>query len=78
MAGATDPLCRDDAWCCLRLFYPRVLKFTRDSSGEEYFYIRVDVDAMGDTHQSAKIVMDWDNAQKATLPDGVYEVSILS
>lgn len=54
--------------------YPRVLKFTRDSSGEEYFYIRVDVDAMGDTHQSAKIVMDWDNAQKATLPDGVYEV----
>ena len=20
MAGATDPLCRDDAWCCLRLF----------------------------------------------------------
>ena len=54
--------------------YPRMLKFTRDSSGEEYFYIRVDVDAMGDTHQSAKIVMDWDNAQKAALPDGVYEV----
>lgn len=54
--------------------YPRMLKFNRDSSGEEYFYIRVDVDAMGDTHQSAKIVMDWDNAQKAALPDGVYEV----
>ena len=54
--------------------YPRSLRFTRGSSGEEYFYIRVDVDAMGDTHQSAKIVMDWDNAQKASLPDGVYEV----
>ena len=55
--------------------YPRLLQFTRDSSGEEFFYVRVDVDAMGDTHQSAKVVMDWSNAKKAALPDGVYQVS---
>lgn len=54
--------------------YPRLLQFSRNSAGEEYFYIRVDVDAMGDTHQSAKIVMDWENATAATLPDGEYSV----
>lgn len=54
--------------------YPRLLKFSRDSSGEESFYIRVDVDAMGETHQSAKIVMDWDKAEKSSLPNGVYSV----
>ena len=55
--------------------YPRLLEFTRNSSGEEYFYVRVDVDAMGDTHQSAKVVMDWSKAQKASLPDGKYQVN---
>ena len=54
--------------------YPRLLQFSRDSAGEEYFYIRVDVDAMGDTHQSAKIVMDWDKAAKTSLPEGQYSV----
>ncbi len=54
--------------------YPRLLQFSRDSAGEEYFYIRVDVDAMGETHQSAKIVMDWDSATKTSLPEGQYSV----
>ncbi|MDR2670911.1 MAG: S-layer homology domain-containing protein [Oscillospiraceae bacterium] len=52
--------------------YPRVFAFTRDAAGEPYFYVRVDVDAMGESRQAAKLVLDWDEASPAALPDGAY------
>ncbi|MDO5387975.1 MAG: NEAT domain-containing protein [Clostridia bacterium] len=54
--------------------YPKMMSFTRNGAGEESFYVRVDVDAMGSVHQSAKIVLDWDKAEKAALPQGRYNV----
>ncbi|MDR0380665.1 MAG: NEAT domain-containing protein, partial [Oscillospiraceae bacterium] len=52
--------------------YPRVFSFTRAAAEEPYFYVRVDVDAMGESHQAAKIVPAWDEARPAALPDGSY------
>ncbi|MDR1158442.1 MAG: S-layer homology domain-containing protein [Oscillospiraceae bacterium] len=52
-----------------RTDYPKVFAITRDTAGEPYFYVRVDVDAMGESRQAAKIVLDWDEARPTVLPD---------
>lgn len=42
--------------------YADTLRFKRNGAREEYFYVRISVDAMGSTNQNAKIVMDWENS----------------
>ena len=49
-----------------KFIFPKVVRVEREKAGEDYFFIRVQVDAMAGFDQNAKVVLDW---SKATLVD---------